>query len=305
MNSQNHSHLRNRVLAASAMAVLAVGGPALAQPQPFQGFDYAVQPGGPMTNAWAANAAWVSSLGSLSHSITCETFSEYGNVTFAPGSSSSFGTALLAFPFSVGFNPVAPTTGGVILNGATDSIVNGWDTDTTAWYDAQQRLSLVVGNQVSSVDYVYDINFSVPIQAFGMFVTGNGNAVPGGAMYLTFSDASGTYTVPMTNAMGGLFVGFSDLGQQVYKVSLVMTPDVTGQYVHPHISLDDICIVLSTDGGGYCPSDFDHSGFVDIDDFTSFVGAFEAGTDDADFDHSAFVDLDDFVGFVHAFEEGC
>jgi hypothetical protein len=54
-----------------------------------------------------------------------------------------------------------------------------------------------------------------------------------------------------------------------------------------------------------CPADFDGTGFVDIEDFTSFVAAFEAGTDDADFDGSGFVDTDDFDAFVAAFESGC
>jgi hypothetical protein len=64
--------------------------------------------------------------------------------------------------------------------------------------------------------------------------------------------------------------------------------------------------------GGYqagaivtCPADFDGSGFVDTDDFTAFVLAFEAGTDDADFDGTGFVDTDDFTAFVLAFESGC
>ncbi|MCG3124644.1 MAG: hypothetical protein GIKADHBN_03119 [Phycisphaerales bacterium] len=56
---------------------------------------------------------------------------------------------------------------------------------------------------------------------------------------------------------------------------------------------------------GSCPADFDGSGFVDTDDFTAFVLAFEAGTDDADFDGSGFVDTDDFTAFVLAFEAGC
>ncbi len=54
-----------------------------------------------------------------------------------------------------------------------------------------------------------------------------------------------------------------------------------------------------------CPADFDGTGFVDTDDFTAFVLAFEAGTDNADFDHSGFVDTDDFTAFVLAFEAGC
>ncbi len=54
-----------------------------------------------------------------------------------------------------------------------------------------------------------------------------------------------------------------------------------------------------------CSADFDRSGFIDTDDFTAFVLAFEAGTDDADFDVSGFVDTDDFTAFVLAFEAGC
>jgi hypothetical protein len=59
---------------------------------------------------------------------------------------------------------------------------------------------------------------------------------------------------------------------------------------------------VSCDG---CPADFDGSGFVDIEDYTGFVIAFEAGTEDADFDGSGFVDIEDFTAFVVAFEAGC
>lgn len=54
-----------------------------------------------------------------------------------------------------------------------------------------------------------------------------------------------------------------------------------------------------------CPADFDGSGFVDFEDYTAFVLAFEAGDESADFDGSGFVDLDDFVAFVIQFESGC
>ncbi len=53
------------------------------------------------------------------------------------------------------------------------------------------------------------------------------------------------------------------------------------------------------------PSDYDHSGFVDTDDFTAFVHDFELGVDEADFDKTGFVDTDDFTAFVLAFEAGC
>ncbi|MCC6429171.1 MAG: hypothetical protein IT435_20415 [Phycisphaerales bacterium] len=55
----------------------------------------------------------------------------------------------------------------------------------------------------------------------------------------------------------------------------------------------------------YCPADFDHSGFVDLEDYAAFVQSFEEGTGDADFDGSGFVDIEDFTGFVLAFEAGC
>ncbi|MCK6478298.1 MAG: EF-hand domain-containing protein [Phycisphaerales bacterium] len=64
--------------------------------------------------------------------------------------------------------------------------------------------------------------------------------------------------------------------------------------------------LVNTDNGVWpCAADFDRSGFVDLEDFVTFVAAFEAGTDDADFDESGFVDLEDFSSFVAAFEEGC
>ncbi|HLO40799.1 MAG TPA: choice-of-anchor tandem repeat NxxGxxAF-containing protein, partial [Phycisphaerales bacterium] len=54
-----------------------------------------------------------------------------------------------------------------------------------------------------------------------------------------------------------------------------------------------------------CTADQDGSGFVDTDDFTYFVGLFEAGDPRADIDGSGFVDTDDFTAFVIAFEAGC
>jgi uncharacterized membrane protein len=54
-----------------------------------------------------------------------------------------------------------------------------------------------------------------------------------------------------------------------------------------------------------CPTDFDYSGFVDLDDFGAFLSAFEGGLEEADYDQSGFVDLDDYTTFVSDFEEGC
>ena len=54
-----------------------------------------------------------------------------------------------------------------------------------------------------------------------------------------------------------------------------------------------------------CPSDFNRSGFVDTEDFDSFVRAFEEGIPEADFDGSGFVDTEDYDAFVSAFQAGC
>lgn len=56
---------------------------------------------------------------------------------------------------------------------------------------------------------------------------------------------------------------------------------------------------------GKCTADFDHSGFVDTDDFDAFVYAFVAGDATTDMDCTGFVDTDDFDTFVRRFEAGC
>jgi hypothetical protein len=70
----------------------------------------------------------------------------------------------------------------------------------------------------------------------------------------------------------------------------------------------------------WCRSDFDRSGFVDSDDFVSYLAAFTRGCvatgegpfgpdpaceRTADFDASGFVDSDDFVAFVASYQAGC
>lgn len=88
----------------------------------------------------------------------------------------------------------------------------------------------------------------------------------------------------------------------------------------PNVNVQDLCIdpvrrtiAAGTYGRGAwksdlpepCPADFDGSGFVDIEDYSAFIVAFELGSDDADFDGSGFVDIEDFNAFVVAFELGC
>ncbi len=83
-----------------------------------------------------------------------------------------------------------------------------------------------------------------------------------------------------------------------------LKPADAGQYVIRAINACGITLSEPTTLA-YCKADVDCSGFLDFEDYISFVAAFEAGVDDADFDGTGFVDTDDFTAFVQAFEIGC
>lgn len=106
----------------------------------------------------------------------------------------------------------------------------------------------------------------------------------GGWVRRTFKLSS---TLPLTSTMKVRFTA-GDLG----AASIV------------EAAVDDVSLEIVTRCTP-CTTDFDGSGFLDIEDYTAFVLAFEAGLDDADFDGSGFVDLEDFDAFVKAFEIGC
>ncbi|MCC6426614.1 MAG: hypothetical protein IT435_07310 [Phycisphaerales bacterium] len=157
----------------------------------------------------------------------------------------------------------------------------------------------------------------------GANTTCNGNQCPTGACCLPMGDCIIT-TQSNCTGQGGTFKGVAT------TCASADCPQPTGACCFPN----GFCLQLTaadcggvqdavwqgplttcSDGNGngqadicepeLCPSDFDESGFVDIEDYTAFVLAFEAGTDDADFDESGFVDIEDFTGFVVAFEAGC
>jgi hypothetical protein len=288
----------NRILAMSLVAGAA--GVSAAQPQFFVGFDPFVQPNAAMPNASAADAAWTSAA-SMGQPIFCYDFN-----ALPPGMPlpSGVATPLPSFPGGLAFfTPIAPATPGAIRTGGSESIANGWDTTTPVWFDPQNRLSLVVPFQFSTVNYAYDFSFAAPISAFAMYITGEGNTVFAGQMFLTFTDSNASWMIPLTPTIGGQFVGFVDPGEAITNVTLILTPDASGTIIQPFISLDDVCVVYFKPAG--CAADFDGSGFVDGDDFDAFVRAFEDGKDIADFDGSGFVDGDDFDAFVRAFEKGC
>ena len=84
------------------------------------------------------------------------------------------------------------------------------------------------------------------------------------------------------------------VGDASTKFAQVATtiPNMSGQ---PAVIVDSI----------FCPSDFDHDGFVTGDDFDGYVAAFELGLSSADFNGDNFADFFDYDAFVTAFEAGC
>ncbi len=112
---------------------------------------------------------------------------------------------------------------------------------------------------------------------------------------------------PAVESSGGWYTRSFKLSS---KVALTSTMKVrfnasdlnSGSVVEAGVDAVKLLLVTSC---GSCPADFDNSGFVDIEDYSAFVTAFEAGGDNADFDGSGFVDIEDFDAFVNAFEAGC
>jgi hypothetical protein len=111
---------------------------------------------------------------------------------------------------------------------------------------------------------------------------------------------NGSELVDGTTASGSIISGATT---QVLVITKLTAADA-GSYT---LGATNACgfASVSTSQLTYCGADFDCTGFVDTDDFTSFVNAFTAGADAADFDGTGFVDTDDFTAFVLAFEGGC
>ena len=133
----------------------------------------------------------------------------------------------------------------------------------------------------------------------------------------TFSAAGATGYAPLTYQWRRGGVNLTD-GPTGTGSSITGANSATLHIAGTSSSDNDLydCIISNTCGAatsesanlivtGCCPADFDDSGFVNGDDFDSFVIVFESGSLDADFDHNGFVNGDDYDLFVAAFVEGC
>ncbi len=104
-----------------------------------------------------------------------------------------------------------------------------------------------------------------------------------------------------------------------WRKDLIDIPGATGsEYTIPAAYLADrgeYSVVVTGDCGSVstlgavltveCPADFDSNGFVNGDDFDTFVQMFELGDESADIDSNGFVNGDDFDTFTVLFEAGC
>ncbi|HRJ49886.1 MAG TPA: M1 family aminopeptidase, partial [Phycisphaerales bacterium] len=135
---------------------------------------------------------------------------------------------------------------------------------------------------------------------------------PSGSVPFTFSYNAPNFTVTLTPTVS------LDGGDYTVTVSDVLTNTAGTRRLDGEIANPTSAASLPSGDGlangnavwmfsltSPCPADFDGSGFVDIEDFTAFVVAFEEGDESADYDGSGFVDLEDFTAFVTDFEAGC
>ncbi len=164
-------------------------------------------------------------------------------------------------------------------------------------------------NSIGVVDLASNVQVkTIPLPA-GQFIDGMKLSPDGQALYVTYGQSSITFGVGgySTATTGSAAIISTTTDTVTQTIPTGSSGAMLALSANGHIAAipqpwgDGVTILDFVD----CPADFDHSGFVDLEDFTGFVHAFEAGTDDADFDHSGFVDLDDFHSFVVEFETGC
>jgi hypothetical protein len=72
-----------------------------------------------------------------------------------------------------------------------------------------------------------------------------------------------------------------------------------------HVDVDAAAAWAQANLADACIADFNSDGFLDFNDFDSFVGAFEGGAAVADVTGDGFLKFDDFDAFVLALEAGC
>jgi hypothetical protein len=150
----------------------------------------------------------VSSLSQMTNSVTAET----AFAAAAPG--------LNVITFETAVPSDVSITGGTITNNSGCGSLCGFDTTPGGQY----FYNLYGGTAT--------FDFTTPIDAFGMYITGLQTDVVGQES-ITFSDGSTeTIDTPTSTDGGGAFMGFTDPGASIVSVSYDASNDI--------VSLDDV-----------------------------------------------------------------
>lgn len=174
-------------------AVLAVlAGPALAAPVVYSAGDDVVQTTADLVNSSAAAAAYDAA---------------------TPGSS------LIDFESAVPSN--VTIAGGAITNSSGCGYLCGINTTSGG-----QNFLLLYGGSTT-------FTFSQAVDSFGFYVTGVQSSQVVSQEFITFSDGSTqTINLPVANNGGGVFIGFTDIGQSVASVTYNASNDI--------VAVDDV-----------------------------------------------------------------
>ncbi len=173
---------------------------------------------------------------------------------------------------------------------------------------ATPALGAVVDGNTPPAAVTVTFSENVNVAAGNFVISGPSGAVP---FTLSYNASNFTATLTPTSTLTG--------GTYTVNVSDVITSTAGGKRLDGEIANASSPASLPSGNGlangsaawtfsvtsTNCPSDFDGSGFVDIEDYSAFVQAFELGDESADYDGSGFVDIEDFSAFVADFEAGC
>lgn len=211
-----------------------------------------------------------------------------------------------AYPLNYYFHtsPVSAATNDGIFQ--TGSILPGVTISAKSPVFASQALKIepvAGGNQVAAATFgdTLILDFSPAVSAVGFDVSGHVYTYPlypGHVEVAVYSGATRLYSnsnVPVPT--GSQFVGFTSTARNITRVTLL--------YVEAHDEFDTCTFISNLAFDAACEADFDGNGFVNGEDFDSFVTLFEAGDFGADIDGNGFVTGDDFDFFITRFVAGC
>ncbi|MCC6428825.1 MAG: hypothetical protein IT435_18640 [Phycisphaerales bacterium] len=188
-------------------------------------------------------------------------------------------------------------------------ITDGRAGSSVGTYDVDSGTTTLTSPMFSAVENVYEfVGFDAVLSYARWYSNNQGSAANSDSMPVLISNNNGaTWTALETvSENAGTWVvktfRIADFVTPTSQMKLRFQARDLGDGSIVEAGVDDIAITIY--GCPRRPADFNGDGFVDLEDYSAFVLAFEAGDQSADFDESGFVDTDDFDAFVRAFEAG-